>query len=77
MADNGTQKPRGSLTPAAIAKLHKVIERCDSVECEWIKPGLESALPFEDAAAQIANQRDVAKNILKAFGAPLPDSGTG
>jgi hypothetical protein len=75
IADTGNKKP-GSLTPAAIEKLHRVIKRCNDVECEWIQPGIDSGLPFHDAQAQITAQRDAAKAALKGYGAPLPDSGT-
>jgi hypothetical protein len=70
-------KPRGVLPPQAVEKLHKVIARCDKVKCEWLDPGIEAGLPFGDAHNQVVGQSDYAKAILKAYGAPLPDSGVG
>jgi hypothetical protein len=70
-------KRRGTLPPEAIARLHKVIARCDSVKCEWLDPGLEAGLPFDAANTQVVGQQEYARSILKAYGAPLPDSGVG
>lgn len=72
-----TPKPPGQLTAEAVASLQRVIERSEHCMCTWIKPGIDGGLPFHDALATVTNQRDMAQAILRSYGHPVTDTGTG